>query len=162
MHKSQPSRISLRPATHNDCRQLWDWRNEATTRAASFDSTPIPYQDHESWFSRKITAEFSGIFIVIDSGACQVGYVRFNVEANEAEISISIDNAHRGKGYGTSAIRQASDNVLALNSIDQVIAYIKEDNPASISAFRAAGFTLLRTQELSGTSAYVMTYKGSV
>ena len=159
MPKPQRAQISVRPATQDDCRRLWDWRNESTTRAASFNSDFIPYQDHENWFSRKMRAQDTRIFIVMDADAREVGYVRFSIEADEAEISVGVDIAERGKGYGADAIRMASDQILATGPVDRILAYIKQDNPASLAAFQRAGFDSKSIKDVSGIAAHVMTYR---
>ena len=160
MSEPQQAQISLRPATQDDCRRLWDWRNETATREASFDTHFIPYEDHENWYSRKMQAQDTRIFIIMNADDREAGYVRFNIEADEAEISVSVDKAERGKGYGAVAIRLASNQVLASSPVKRILAYIKQDNPASVAAFGRAGFESEGTKAMSGTEVYVMAYDG--
>ena len=159
MPEPQPARISLRPAAQDDCQRLWDWRNEADTREASLNTQVIPYEDHEKWFSRKLRAQDTQIFILVDADGHGVGYVRFNIEGDEAEISVSVDKGERGKGYGAEAIRLGSEQLLIPGSVNRVIAYIKENNPASIAAFQRAGYDPMGLKEIAGTTARVMTYR---
>ena len=159
MTKSGVTQITLRPAAQDDCRRLWGWRNEPATREASFDTEPISYEDHESWFSRKLDAPEMRIFIIIDANGHEVGYVRFNIEADEAEISVSVDGAERGKGYGAAAIRQGSEQVLALGQVNRIVAHIKHDNPGSVAAFQRARYDPIGIKEISGTMAHVMAYQ---
>ena len=150
--------ISLRPATQDDCRNLWDWRNEADTREASLNTQVIPYEDHEKWFSRKLGAQDTQILILVDADGHDVGYVRFNIEGDEAEISVSVDKAERGKGYGAVAIKQGSDLLLSSNQVRRIIAHIKQDNSASVAAFRRAGYGPTDAKEATSPGAYVMAY----
>lgn len=159
MPEPQSVQISLRPAAQDDCRRLWDWRNELATREASFDTQSIPYEDHENWFSRKLDAPDTKIFVIMDADGREVGYVRFNIEAGEAEISVSVDKGERGKGYGAEAIRLGSEQLLTPGSVNRVIAYIKQDNPASVAAFQRAGYDPMGIKEISGTTAHVMAYR---
>ena len=159
MPEPQPARISLRPAAQDDCQRLWDWRNELATREASFDTQPIPFEDHKIWFSRKLDALDTKIFIIMDAAGREVGYVRFNIESGEAEISVSVDKCERSKGYGAEAIRLGSEQLLTPGSVNRVIAYIKEDNPASVAAFQRAGYDPMGIKEIAGTMAHVMAYR---
>ena len=160
MPEPQPPQISLRPATQDDCRRLWDWRNESATREASFDTHFIPYEHHESWFSRKLQSQDTQIYIIMDASGHEVGYVRFNISGEEAEISVSVDKDERGKGYGAAAIRQGSDQVLSSGPVKRIIAHIKQDNSASLTAFQRAGYGPMDDKDTSNTDAYVMAYDG--
>ncbi len=161
MPEPQQAQIRLRPATHEDCRRLWKWRNEPATREASFNTDYIQYKDHERWFSSKIEAPDTRIFIVMDANGCEVGYVRFNILADQAEISVSVDRAERGKGYGPTAIRLGSEQLLATGAAKRIVAHVKSNNPVSIGAFLRAGFTPNGSKEVAGSEAYEMVYRGT-
>lgn len=162
MTMSEPhlAQITLRLAVQADCRPLWQWRNEPLTREASFDTNLISYEDHEHWFSRKLNSPDMRIFIIVNADGRDMGYARFSIDREEAEISVSLDESLRGKGHGAAAIRLASDRVISSGSVVRVLAYIKPDNPASIAAFQRAGFVPQGVKELSGAAAHVMVYGG--
>lgn len=151
-------RVTLRSAVSEDCRRLWEWRNERRTREASFNPDPIPYEVHERWFARKLSDPCTRIFIVVDPRGRDIGYVRFDIVDGEAEISVSIDKAERGKGYGTAAIKTGSDHLLREESVQRIVAYIKTDNLASIAAFKKAGFVLRGRKRIAGVEACEMVY----
>ena len=153
------AQVTLRSAGREDCRRLWEWRNELVTRESSFNTQYIPYEDHERWFSNKIQASDMRIFIILDAYGREVGYVRFNILAEQAEISVSVDSAQRGRGYGPAAIRLGSEQILAAGTVKHVVAHVKSNNPASISAFRRAGFIVRGLKEVAGTEAYEMVYE---
>ena len=155
------AQITLRPATQQDCRRVWEWRNEPETREASFDTSYIPYKDHERWFSRRLPAPDTRIYIVLDGGGREVGYVRFDISEEQADISVSLDKDERGKGYGTAAIRRGSGQLLAEGYAKRVLAYVKRGNAASKAAFQRAGFALAGMKDVAGTQAYEMVYKGA-
>jgi len=148
--------ITLRLATLQDCRRVWEWRNESLTREASFNTDHIPYEGHKRWFFNKLPSSDTRIYIFLDRAGHEIGYVRFNMLKTQAEISISVDKNERGKGYGAAAIRQSSDQILSEGSTRHVLAYVKKGNLASKAVFERAGFALVETKDMAGTQAYKM------
>ena len=153
--------ITLRPATLADCHRLWIWRNEPTVRESSFNTERIPYEDHEGWFSRKLVDPDTKINLVLDGHGHEVGYVRFDLHGEEAEISVCVDQLERGKGYGQSAIRVGSDQLLAGGEVRRIVAYVKVGNPSSVAAFERAGFRQIGLEEVSGIAAHKLVYAAS-
>src|SRR5437899_695344 len=94
--------VALRPATWEDSRRIWEWRNEEATREASFNTGEVSYEEHERWFSRKLVDPNTRIFIVADLQGGELGYLRFDIKDNEAEISVTIDKNKRRSGYGSA------------------------------------------------------------
>ena len=158
MTDTAPELITLRDATVEDCRRIWKWRNEPLTRESSFDTSCISYQDHGRWFLLKLRDQGTTIFIASNADSRAVGYVRFSVINNRAEISVSIDRGERGKGYGSAAIRIGSDRVLRNNTVKHIVAYVKNDNPSSLATFKRAGFIFAGNSEVSGASACTLVY----
>lgn len=140
-------KVTLRPATWDDCLRLWRWRNEEKTRAASINTLPIPYSTHKAWLNRALRDPTKSIFIVMAEEGTPIGYVRFHMLDSEAEVSISLDRDWRGKGYGSAAIRLASDQIIASSPVKTIIAYVKENNYRSLKAFWKARFV---TKDLTG------------
>ncbi len=112
MPDSTSNQVTLRAAVFEDCRRVWEWRNEQATREASFNKEFIPFEEHERWFARKLADPNMRIFIAEDGQGDEVGYVRFDISKGEAEISVNIDKNERGKGYGIEIIRKGSDQLL--------------------------------------------------
>lgn len=158
MFESLSRQVTLHRAVLQDCRHIWKWRNERRTRAASFSTDSIPYEEHKRWFSHKLNDPHTIIFIVTSPRGRKVGYVRFDIVGEEAQISVSIDKNERHKGYGTAAIQSASNHVLAIEPVCQVVAHIRRDNPSSIAAFKHAGFVLRQYKLIAGIEACEMRY----
>ena len=149
--------LQLRLANFQDCRKLWEWRNETNTRNSSFNIDLISYDDHKAWFSTRIKDPDTPIFIVEDSDGLRVGYVRFDIVGSDADTSVSIDENHRGKGYGSKAIQLGCRNVLQDWRVSQVKALVKVNNMSSFYAFKKAGFKLAETGVISEVETYIMT-----
>jgi len=150
--------VTVRAAGPEDCRRIWEWRNEREARAASFTTREVPYEEHRAWFTRAIADPRVRLFVVLRRGRA-IGYVRFAIEGEDAEISVSLDPRERGKGYGAAAIAVASDLMLA-GPVRQVVAHVKTANPASRTAFERAAFTLRGTRQIAGAEAWELTYRG--
>ena len=158
MTNTAPRLITLRDATVEDCLRIWEWRNEPLTRESSFDTSCIPYQDHERWFLLKLRDQGTEILIATNADSRAVGYVRFSIINDQAEISVSVDRCERGQGYGSAVIRVGSDRVLRNNTVKRIVAYVKNDNPLSLATFKRAGFILSGNSEVSGVPACTLVY----
>lgn len=132
--------VGLRPAREMDALAIWEWRNEPVARLVSFSSEPIPYESHERWFRARLADPATRLLIAVDPGGAEIGYVRFAVVGDEAEIGVGLAPSARGRGYGRRVIRGACDELLATSPVRSVLARVKPENEASLRAFRAAGF----------------------
>lgn len=157
VNNKQPP-ITLRAATLEDCRRLWVWRNEPDTRAASFESEIIPYEEHERWFSNSFSQLDTQIFIVVNAQGHEVGYVRFKVTGNCAEVSTSIDSNERAKGYGSAAVRAGAELLLSAGRVQRIVALVKCWNTASVRTFERAGFVRNGTKKVAGSRVWEMVY----
>jgi ribosomal protein S18 acetylase RimI-like enzyme len=123
----------LRPATADDAVDVWTWRNDPLTRAMSRNQDEIDRASHVAWFERALRDARRTLLIGEVDGE-KVGMVRID-RAEETEVSINVNPAHRSRGHGYALLSQA----LALVSGD-VVAEIREDNLASQRLFERLGF----------------------
>jgi len=132
--------IHLRPAEEGDCRFVWEWANENVLRERSFSQDPIPWERHQQWFRSKVHDPDSLFYIALDAELRPIGQARFDLDGNEAVISVGIDAPSRGRGYGTALIELASKTALRTRNLTVIHAYVKRHNGESVRAFRKAGF----------------------
>ena len=130
MPERQMAKVVLRPATMDDCEHVWQWRNDPENRPFFFNPDSIDYEQHVDWYSEAIKAADSPIFITLDEHENPVGYVRFNITEDQADISVALDNIQKGKGYGAASIKRGSDLLLDSKVVTSVMAQVKNDNPA--------------------------------
>ena len=116
--------IALRAAVADDARRVWEWRNEAAARAASFDSREIPFEDHARWFAQRMTDPAFRMLIGLDDAGTPFGYARFVRADDEAEISVAWAAGHRGRGLGTALIRGASRRIMAERWAHRIVARV--------------------------------------
>ncbi len=131
--------VKLRRATQHDSHLLWEWRNDPEVRRQSFTSDPIPWSEHEVWFTRALNAPSCQIFIG-EVRQRPVGVVRFDITGNSALVNIIV--AERGKGYGSELLCLACEQVPRL----RLVAEIKGNNIASQKIFAKAGFRPTRME----------------
>lgn len=139
------SDLLIRPASLADSADLLVWRNDATTRAMSFDSKSVSECEHQKWLSR--TLENSQKHLLIGEYAGEkVGMCRFDIESDRltAEISINVNPALRGRGLASPLLQKSIAYFKANHSIT-LVARTKVTNAASQSIFEKAGFKKQKT-----------------
>jgi UDP-2,4-diacetamido-2,4,6-trideoxy-beta-L-altropyranose hydrolase len=145
--------FTLRPVQVDDCRLIWVWANDPTTRAASFSSEPILWEQHAAWFIAKLADPRSLFYIALDARSVPVGQIRYDIEGAEAVVSVGLAPDWRGRGYGNVIIRLGSQRVFENTSVSLVHAYVKPDNVSSAHVFAQAGFINSGLTEIKGHPA---------
>jgi RimJ/RimL family protein N-acetyltransferase len=135
-----PPNIALRPATEQDARQVWDWRNAHEIRATAIDTAEIPWESHSVWFARRI-ADPNSVMLVAQEGAVGVGVVRFDLDGDAAAVSIFLAPGHAGRGMGRAILQAGERRVQTLHpEIRRFRADVRPENGASIALFRGADY----------------------
>lgn len=153
----------LREATWRDCRLLWEWANDPVTRAMSISTKPIPYDEHEAWFRRKMSGCNTTILILEYEGT-PVGQIRFDLkEDGVAEIDFYVAAALRGQSLGTYLLQAGTDLLFKKEGsrITRVEGVVRADNDASCRSFEKAGFRAVGQEVLCG-QGYVRFERGEV
>lgn len=138
--------LFLRPATIDDCDLLFNWANDPQVRANSFNSDPIPYDNHVAWFNKLLSSKDQLQYILMEGSSYKdtpVGQIRISLSEDKKEglIGYSIDPKFRGRGYGRRILELIQTAIKAdCPEIKRLIGRVKEDNISSKSAFTGAGF----------------------
>jgi RimJ/RimL family protein N-acetyltransferase len=133
--------LKLRLVQAGDCSMIWEWANDPTIRSVSFSSEPIPWESHSKWFFAKLLDPNCLFFMVLGPNDIPIGQIRYEVDGNEAVVSVSLAPGQRGKGYGSQVIQSASQKVFDSTHVELIHAYVKPNNLSSIRAFTSAGFS---------------------
>ncbi len=135
--------IDLRPVERNDCRILWEWRNDPVTRKYAFNTECIPYETHKKWFENSLKNKNRHIFIVLKEDE-RVGEIRFDInpQTKAADVDITIDPRYRGMCIGREALKKACSYAFKNLKIKKFIAKIKTSNKASLKIFEYVGFDI--------------------
>ncbi|WP_458925623.1 GNAT family N-acetyltransferase, partial [Flavitalea antarctica] len=79
---------------------FYEWANDETTRRNSYNQEPISLDHHKRWFLEKLVSDSCSIYLFVDENDLPIGQVRIEDKgACSSLIGISVDAAHRGKGY---------------------------------------------------------------
>ena len=132
---------------------IWEWANDPETRSASFSTRPIPWENHVAWFSQKLKDPGCLFYLALDAKSTPIGQIRFQVDNNDAVISISLDSKQRGYGYGSKVIWLGAQQVFDRTTVNSIHAYIRQDNEVSIRAFSKAGFIQIGMEKIQGVLA---------
>jgi len=144
---------NYRRATINDVKLIYDWSNDPTTRANSYSSEPIVFENHVKWFSNKLMDKNSYFFIAEVKGY-PAGLVRYEIKGDHAVVGILVGEDFRGKGFATEFLRGSGYFYFKENDLP-VFAYIKTQNKASIGAFERAGYSFVLEEQVQGFASYV-------
>ena len=63
-----------------------------------FSSEPIPWEQHQHWFDNKLNDPGCVFFIALDVEGAPIGQMRFDVDGEEAVISVSLAEQFHGLG----------------------------------------------------------------
>jgi RimJ/RimL family protein N-acetyltransferase len=138
----------LRKADYSDMELLFQWANDPETRANSFNSEPILFDDHKHWFSEKINSPNVVFFIYRYEGR-DIGQVRLDISDDTAIINYSIDPFFRGKGYGYRMITLTEKEIQNdFPAIKWIQAEIKYENKASQNIFRKLNYVEYHAPDL--------------
>ncbi len=138
--------LSYRLANKDDERLIFDWANDIDVREASFNTSPIKWENHINWFRKKIS-DNDTLFLIFLMETQPAGVVRIE-STDKAVIGISIDRKYRGKKLATSMLKEACI-AFWISSDVPIYAYIKKNNIASIKTFEKAGFNYVKDIKLS-------------
>jgi RimJ/RimL family protein N-acetyltransferase len=132
------------PVEEKDCSLLFEWANDKTVRAGSFNVNPIQYNKHVKWFESKLVSNNS-IFLIVKLGNLRIGQIRIEIEKKEGILNFSLSQNYRGKGYGTEILMKISKYLKNTGiAIRKLIGRVKFDNFASQKAFEKAYFVKIK------------------
>ena len=146
--------ITLRRVTHDDCNLIWKWSNEKEARQASFSQGLISWDEHVQWFKQKFADPNHVFFIATNGNKNPVGQIRYSVEGKKAIVSFSIAAESRNLGYGSEILRVAARKLFHETEVEEVLAFVKDENLVSLKTFQNAGFKKTEELFLHGTKSY--------
>jgi UDP-2,4-diacetamido-2,4,6-trideoxy-beta-L-altropyranose hydrolase len=131
---------SLRPARPDDSRRVWQWRNDPHIRSFSNNPTPISWEEHGAWFEAALARPHQSLLIG-EADHVPVGVLRFDVEGDEATVSLYLTPDGRGRGLGPELLLRGSEWLRSNRpTVHRIKARIQPSNEASIAAFTAARY----------------------
>lgn len=146
--------LKMRMASLDDVAIYYNWANDEDVRRNSYSTEKIDFDAHVSWFTKKINSEDCFFYFFTNVENKPVGQVRIDNSDDEFVIGISVDSEFRKSNYSTSMLVMACSDYLNKFENRTIIAYIKEQNIASLKTFLNAGFNCLEQIEINGTNSF--------
>lgn len=137
--------IILRPATNEDYDAFYAIKADLNNILWSgFEKAPEK-DSFRVWYQNQIANNSVRKLFLLQVGSKVVGYSSVSyANPNEPEISYGVLTEESGKGYGTEIIQRTTSTVKS----NQVIAWVSENNKASIRCFEKCGYKKLELTEV--------------
>ncbi|MGA1870291.1 MAG: GNAT family N-acetyltransferase [bacterium] len=138
--KNEKGPIILRHVGPGDSKDLFHWRNNPDVRKNFFNSEPLAWDEHEKWFHTQLKDPKTVAYMAYKKEN-KIGTIRFEDHGSSIKVSVMVNPAWIGKGFGTDLIERG----VALyrsekKNMKPIVAEIKIENKASVKAFQKAGF----------------------
>lgn len=137
--------MTFRDATHKDLPRIVEIYNSTVpSRMVTADTIAVSVESKRKWFDDHSPSR-RPIWIVENGSAETVGWVSIQSFSERpaydptAEISIYLDERHRGKGLGKEILNESIERCRAIG-IKSLLGKIFEHNEPSIKLFKRAGF----------------------
>lgn len=133
--------LTVRPAADADAAVLLEWRNDPETLRWSRGHQPVAEPVHRAWLAASARNQ-DRLLLIVERAGTPLGTVRFDrVEDEVWEVSITVAPGHRGHGLAPRLLALGEGALHARTPVTTVLANVHEDNAASLSLFRRAGYT---------------------
>lgn len=138
--------VTIRLACEDDSRNLYEWRNHPSIRAASRNADTIPWASHQEWLAATLAAP-GKVLLIGQQGERTVGVVRFDIQDDTAEISIYLTPDSGQPGMGRELL-QAAELWFTLNyrGVDRLRAHVLGANHRSNGLFLGLDYQIEATQ----------------
>ena len=139
-------RVQLVPLAERHLGATLSWVNDPAMMRLLGRAAHVEPDEHQRWFQRLEHRSDCRYFSVetVDGGS-HVGNIwlwDINTVDSKAEVRILFgDEAARGRGYGSEAIRLLADLAFDTMGLHRLFAYVFSINPRAKRAFEKAGFT---------------------
>ena len=137
--------LKVRLSNQNDTKDLFQWRNEITSRQMLFNSSLIEWNEHLSWHKNLLKNKNIHLLIGLNENEEKVGVVYFNIQKNNTKVSINLSSQSRGRGLSKIFLMEGIKNFKKVFPYQKtILAEIKTKNIKSIKLFKSAGFILVK------------------
>lgn len=138
------NRVQFRRAAEDDLLKTFEWASSSEIRKFSFNTEPIPFENHKKWFLNKINDEKCFYYLGTLEGHA-FGSVRFEVIQSRAIINYLVDPDYQKRGLGLILLKRGLDLFLSecKNGISTIIGEVIAANTASVKIFEKLGYDSL-------------------
>ena len=139
-HISVTGTVALRAALPDDVGTLLIWRNLPEIVALGSSRRTVTEEEHGQWFSQTLSEDKCRLYIILID-EMPAGQLRLDSGfGDKAELSVFLIPGYTGGGHGVTAIRKGCERFFEELPIKAIVAFVRESNHRSLSAFQKAGF----------------------
>ncbi|HEX3976543.1 MAG TPA: GNAT family protein [Solirubrobacteraceae bacterium] len=149
--------VELTAVRDADRERLFEWINDREQVLYNAGYAPVHESDHVAWFESIRTRSGVVLFAIRTLtgeeliGSCQLRDIDHRHSTAELQIRIGAPE-HRGKGYGTDAVRLLLTHAFRDLGLARVQLHVFATNPRAIRAYEKAG---LRQEGVLRSAAYI-------
>ncbi|MEA3453072.1 MAG: GNAT family N-acetyltransferase [Patescibacteria group bacterium] len=140
-------KIFIRKANYSDIEFLWYLRNQSSVSKYSRQQHSVNWKEHVDWVLPILLGVKNKEIFLIQNYKTLVGQIRFDFQdSDKAEVSISLLDEFRGKGFAAKSLSLAIAEIKKRNRVKILIATINLENIASRRLFEKLNFKLDTTE----------------
>ncbi len=139
----EDEQLLLRPVTEEDCGLIVQWRNNPRVMSRYIYREPFTLEGQRRYYHEKVeTAEVAQFLAIEKATGLPIGCVVLDdLHPQYAECGNWIgEDWATGKGYSPRMIRLACQYAFEAYGLEDIVARIFADNPASLKSYERAGF----------------------
>lgn len=143
--------VVLRRAEERDIPEIYEHLHRDYVKKYFTENEKREWENHKKWYKFLINSPYFLLYILEDSTGQFLGQLKFELDGETAILSIYLSKSIRGKGMGKAAILKGVKELsLYSENIEIILAYILEENEASIKTFEKSGFIFEKEEDYHG------------
>lgn len=139
--------INIRKAESKDVYDVFNLSYLHSTRKYSINMKKILWRNHLIWYDEVLKNDSIVLYIISNNKNEFLGQVRYNIECNYAEISISFIDEMKGKAFGLDILLRCQELIKKEKDINCIRAIVKNENKPSVRLFERAGYKFLKADD---------------
>jgi RimJ/RimL family protein N-acetyltransferase len=121
-----------------DSVDIWNWRNDFSTKVNSLNQTPINWESHQKWLREVLTnkKDFIYIGLLLEE---KIGMCRFkHIDGEDTlEVSINLNPQFRGQRLSSEFLQRSIEELFSVQDVpNSLVAIVRESNLPSIKLFK--------------------------
>ncbi|MGM0509042.1 MAG: UDP-2,4-diacetamido-2,4,6-trideoxy-beta-L-altropyranose hydrolase [Fusobacteriota bacterium] len=152
--------FKLRDVKKDDIKNIFKLSNKDYVRKYSINKNKISWENHQNWFEGILEDPNIIFYIIENDNEDFLGQIRFKLEKNKAEISLSFTEKLKGKGLSTFLLKRALDKLKSeKKEVNKIIAFIDIKNKASKKLFENSDFICQdKTLQKNNLKKYILKF----
>lgn len=141
----------MRKADESDIADIYKYLHRDFIKKYSQNGERAEWENHRRWYKFLINSDSYLLYIIEDENGRFLGQLKFELEGETSIVSIYLLKEIRGRGLGKVIMEMGLEELLhESDEVDVVLAYILEENDASLKLFKSCGFTYEREEDHGG------------